>query len=142
MIDNLLYYLEYYMNVLIALCGFDGSAGNDVVGWFVVASCFACVFGVGGVCFCARCAEDDGAPMGSGLRDSGVGVVEQPHGGRRSVASRGSVCGGVAATVGLVPRHAALARGGTRGAGGFRAASSLRDIAVAFRVVAMPPQLG
>lgn len=34
--DNLLYYLEYYMNVLIALCGFDGSAGNDVVGWFVV----------------------------------------------------------------------------------------------------------
>ncbi len=36
MTDSLLYYFEYYLNVLIALCGFDGSAGNDVVGWVVV----------------------------------------------------------------------------------------------------------
>ena len=37
MINKLFYYLEYYMNVLIALCGFDGSAGNDVLGWVVVS---------------------------------------------------------------------------------------------------------
>ena len=43
MMETLFYYADYYLNVLIALCGFDGSAGSDTVGWAAVIVSLALV---------------------------------------------------------------------------------------------------
>ena len=35
--------VRYYLDILASVCGFDGQAGNSVVGWFVIALAFLIV---------------------------------------------------------------------------------------------------
>jgi len=43
--ETILFYLKYYANVLIELCGFDGGGGSNALGWFVVGVALLLVIG-------------------------------------------------------------------------------------------------